>query len=375
MKTPPPIQPVHGGQLRQIAAHFGIPEERLTDFSANINPIGPPASALSAVRRALEHPATLSTYPDLELIELKRAIADYAGVRVENVAVANGFVPLLESALRSRKIERCLLPIPSFYEYRRVLENTNVVVESCPLSPSQGFEYDTDRIIKTLVDRSCDAILLANPQNPAGVLCSAQRMKRLIEMAEPHNITVLLDEAFIDYSPGESVTQQVMELANLIAFRSVTKFFAIAGFRVAYAVGNSNHIGAMNRLIAPWPITSIASDAVRAALSDQVYAEESRLANSQRRAWLERELTRLTIAVFSSNANFILLRFPAEVDVNILWERMIVEEQIVLRSCSNFEGLAAGHLRIAVRSESDNQRLICGLKRVLSGRKLNSRDD
>lgn len=361
------IQPVHGGQLRQIAAHYGIPEERLTDFSANINPIGPPSSVLSVMRRALEHPATLSVYPDLELIELKRTIADYVGVRTENVAVANGFVPLLESALRSRKIERCFLPVPSFHEYRRVLENANVVVDSSCLSPSQGFEYDTDMIVKTLLGHSCDAILIANPQNPSGVLCSAPRMKRLIEMAKPHNVTVLLDEAFIDYSPGESVTRQVMELTNLIAFRSVTKFFAIPGLRVAYAVGNSSQIDAMNRLIAPWPITSIASDAVCAALSDQAYAEESRLANSQRRAWLERELTRLTIAVFSSNANFILLRFPAEVDVNLLWERMIVEEQIVLRSCSNFEGLGAGHLRIAVRSEPDNQRLIRSLKRVLPG--------
>jgi threonine-phosphate decarboxylase len=369
------IQPAHGGQLRQIAAHYRIPEEQLTDFSANINPIGPPSSALTAIRRALEHPATLSAYPDLELIELKRAITDHTGVLVENVAVANGFVPLLESALRSRKIERCLLPVPSFNEYRRALENAAVVVNSYRLSPDQGFAYDADMIVKVLLDRSCDAILIANPQNPSGALCSARRMKRLIEMATQHNITVLLDEAFIDYCPSESLTRQAMELANLIVFRSVTKFFAIAGLRVAYAIGNSNYIAAMNRFIVPWPITSIASDAACAALNDQAYAEESRLANGRRRLWLERELTRLKIAVFSSNANFLLLRFPAEVDVNLLWERMIVEEQIVLRSCANFEELAAGYLRIAVRSEPDNERLIRGLERVLLNLQKNGRDD
>jgi len=375
VKAPPPFQPVHGGQLRQIAMYFGIPEERLTDFSANINPIGPPSSVLTAIRRALEHPATLSAYPDLELIELKQAIADYVGARVENVAVANGFVPLLESALRSRKIKRCLLPVPSFNEYRRILENANVVIDSHRLSPSRGFAYDGDRIVKTLLDRSCDAILLANPQNPSGALCDARRMKSLIEMAAQHNVTILLDEAFIDYSPGESLTRQAMELANLIVFRSITKFFAIPGLRVAYAIGNSNHIGAMNRFIAPWPVTSIASDAACAALGDQAHAEESRIANDRRRRWLERELTRLTIAVFPSNANFFLLRFPAEVDVNLLWESMIVEEQIVLRSCANFEELAEGHIRIAVRSEPDNKRLIHGLKRVISGLQKNGRND
>jgi threonine-phosphate decarboxylase len=328
---------------------------------------------MTAIRGALEHPATLTAYPDLELIELKQAIADYANVRVENIAVANGFAPLLESALRSRKINRCLLPVPSFNEYRRILENANIVVDSHRLSPDQGFAYDADMIVKTLLNRSCDAILIANPQNPSGALCSASRMKRLIEMAAQNNVTVLLDEAFIDYSPAESLTRQAMELVNLIVFRSVTKFFAIPGLRVAYAISNSNHIAAMNRFIAPWPITSIASDAACAALGDQVYAEESRLANDRRRAWLEREFTRLKIGIFPSNANFILLRFPTEVDVNLLWERMIVEEQIVLRSCANFEGLAEEHLRIAVRSEPDNERLIHGLKRVTSGLDINGR--
>jgi threonine-phosphate decarboxylase len=52
--------------------------------------------------------------------------------------------------------------------------------------------------------------------------------------------------------------------------------------------------------------------------------------------------------------------------VDRLWERMIVEEQIVLRSCRNFEGIAPGHLRIAVRAEFENERLISSLERVLS---------
>jgi len=368
MSAPPHIAPpVHGGQLRQIAAQYGIPAERLTDFSANINPIGPPSSVLAAIRRALDQPATLGAYPDLELIELKRTIAEYTGIRPENVAVANGFVPLLGSALRSRKMERCLLPVPSFNEYRSALDNAGIAITPYRLSPDQGFEYEDDAILTAIRGNSCDAILLANPQNPSGALCSAQRMRQLVDMTAQRNVMVLLDEAFIDYCPSESLTRQAMELANLIVFRSVTKFFAIPGLRVAYAVGNSCHIDAMNRFIAPWPITSIASDAVCAALNDEAYAEASRLANEQRRLWLEGELRRLKIASSPSNANFLLLRFPAEVDVNLLWERMILEERLVLRSCTNFEGLAQGHLRIAVRAEPENERLIRGLERVISG--------
>jgi threonine-phosphate decarboxylase len=355
--------PAHGGQLRQIAARFGIPAEQLIDFSANINPDGPPSSVLTAIRRALKHPATLVTYPDLELIELKQTIAEYLGCRRENIAVANGFVPLVDSALRSRKIERCLLPVPCFNEYRSALENAGITIVPRRLSSDRGFEYEKNAILKAIVDNSCNAILLANPQNPSGALCSSQEMKLLIEMAARHNVTVLLDEAFIDYCPNESLTRWSVEQMSLIVFRSVTKFFATPGLRVAYAAGSSRHIEAMNRLIAPWPVTSIASDAVCAALNNKTYAEESRLANERRRRWLEQELARLKIATYPPSANFLLLRFSAEIDVALLWESMIVEEQIVLRSCANFEGLAKEHLRIAVRSESENEKLIRGLER------------
>jgi threonine-phosphate decarboxylase len=367
MSAAPHILPsAHGGQLRKIAARYGISVERLTDFSANINPAGPPSSMQSAIRRALQDLATLATYPDLELMELKQTIAGCVGGQRENIAVANGFVPLLDAALRSLKIERCLLPVPSFSEYRTGLENANVAVTPYRLSPDEDFRYVPNTVRKALLDHSCDAILLANPQNPSGVLSDTERMRRLIEIAAQHKITVLLDEAFIDYRPTQSLTGWSIEQANTITFRSVTKFFAVPGLRVAYAVSNSRNIAAMDRFIAPWPITSLASDAVCAALQDGTYAEESRLANERRRLWLERELARLKIRTYPSSANFLLLRFSDEVDVSLLWERMIVEEQIVLRSCADFEGLSAGHLRIVVRSEEENERLIRGLERVLS---------
>jgi threonine-phosphate decarboxylase len=358
--------PAHGGQLRQIAAQYGIPVERLLDFSANINPAGPPSSVLSAIRRALDEPSTLAMYPDLELVELKSAVAEYTGTQRENIAVANGFVPLLDAALRSLKIKRCLLPIPSFREYRNTLENAGVSIIPYQVSSDEDFRYVSDAILNTLLKHSCDAILLANPQNPSGVICDLDNMQQLIEMAAQSDIMVLLDEAFIDYSPDRSSTQRSIEQRNVIVFRSVTKLFAIPGLRVAYAVSQSSHVDAINCFVAPWPIASFASDAIRAALTDEIYVEESRLANDRRRLWLEKELARLKIVTYPSATNFLLLRFSAEVDVNLLWERLIVEEQIVLRSCSNFEGLQSGHLRIAVRSELENERMIHGLERVLS---------
>jgi threonine-phosphate decarboxylase len=366
MTQPTQNLPAHGGQLRPIATRYGFRPEQLLDFSANINPSGPPASVLVALQRALSDPASLIAYPDLELTRLKKALAEASGIQPENVAVANGFVPLLEAALRSLRVTRCLLPVPSFSEYRQTLANTGVAVAPYHLAQEQRFSYRPDALLRAVLEGDCDALLLANPQNPSGALCEAGRMRGLIEMATQHGIKVLLDEAFIDYVPAESLTRSAIESENLVVFRSVTKFFAIPGLRVAYAVSNASSIQNLNNRLVPWPVTSLASDAVCAALQDNAYAQKTRRENHLRRSWLERELTRLKSFTYPSNTNFLLLRFPEDVDVDLLWETMIVREQIVLRSCANFEGLAPVHLRVAVRSEAENERLVRGLGRSMT---------
>jgi len=365
--TPPTeiLLPAHGGQLRQIAARYGFEPGQLIDFSANINPAGPPASVLIALQQALADPAVLVAYPDLELTELKKALAEASGIFPENIAVANGFVPLLEAALRSFKIARCLLPVPSFSEYRHTLTNAGVEVAHYHLAQDEGFSYQPETLLRAALQGDCDVLLLANPQNPSGALCGARSMRDLIEMAAKHRIKVLLDEAFIDYVPTHSLIRSAIEFENLIVFRSVTKFFAIPGLRVAYAVGGASSIQNLNNRLAPWPVSSLASEAVSVALHDDAYIEETRRENHLRRVWLERELARLKIFTYPSSTNFLLLRFAADVDVQLLWEKMITEEQTVLRSCANFEGLAPVHLRIAVRSEAENERLVHGLERVL----------
>jgi threonine-phosphate decarboxylase len=357
--------PLHGGQLRQIAARYGTSPKTLLDFSANINPAGPPLSVLSTIQRTLRNPETLTAYPDLELTELKEIIAACTKVRPENIVVANGFVPLLGATLRSLNIDRCLLPVPCFSEYRSSLESARVAVTPYQLYPDKDFSYDPDSIVQVSLNNECDAILLANPQNPSGVLCESEQMRQLIAMMGQRGITLLLDEAFIDYCPDHSLAKYAVEQPHVVVFRSLTKFFAIPGLRVSYAVCHAAKAKTLNRFIAPWPITTLASHAACAALGDVAYAEESRIRNEQERLWMTQQLSELKIETYRSRTNFLLLKFPTEVDVNLLWERMIVEQQIVLRSCANFESLETGHLRVAIRSKLENERLIEGLERML----------
>jgi threonine-phosphate decarboxylase len=353
--------PIHGGQLRQIAERFGIPMSELVDFSSNINPDGPPPAVIPALRTSLEDPATLSHYPDLDQPDLKRSIARYAGVSPGNVVIANGFVPLLDSAFHALKIRHCLLPVPAFVEYRSALTRAQIKITAHLLPSDLNFAYGIDAMFAG----DHDAILLANPQNPSGVSCNPQNLLQLVARAAEQNITVLLDEAFIDYIPSDSLSPYVEQFLNLVVFRSVTKFYGVPGLRVAYATAAAQVTRLVGYNLPPWPVSTLASQAVIAALDDTPYAERTRLLNRQRRVKIQSELNELAIHSYNSAANFLLLRLPFDIHPTKFWQRMIVDHHLVLRNCHNYEGLGTGHLRAAVRTDSDNEALVRAMRQTL----------
>jgi threonine-phosphate decarboxylase len=354
--------PLHGGQLRQISERFSIPISDLIDFSANINPDGLPPSVLPILRSSLDDLSVLTSYPDLEETTLKESIAKYCGLSPQQLMVANGFVPLFEGALRTLHIKRCLLPVPAFVEYRRSLANCGVEISPHSMTPISGFQYDA----RHLVDGDHDAIVLANPQNPSGVLTQKDALIDLVRSCAYRDIKVFLDEAFIDYAPSESLTQDVERFSNLIVFRSVTKFHGIPGLRVAYAAANKSLTKLLNEKLPPWPITTLAALAATAALKDEAFATSARSRNEARRTQLRSGLKEQGLNSYPSAANYLLFRLPASILPQMFWERMILEHHFVLRDCSNYEGLAPGHFRCAVRTELENEALVQAIAKVLS---------
>ena len=226
-----------------------------------------------------------------------------------------------------------------------------------PLTAECCFAYDPARMFA----EGAEAVLVANPQNPTGVCHDFRLMCEFVAKACAEGRSVLLDEAFIDYVPGDSLVRMIDRFANLIIFRSVTKFHAMPGLRVAYAVANPALAATMGEQLAPWPITTLASLAVSAAVGDEEYADRGRSENLVRREALASKLGSLGLEVYPSAANFLLFRISSAVDAEMLWRELIVRHGIVLRACANYEGLAAGHFRVAVRTESENEKLVGAL--------------
>jgi threonine-phosphate decarboxylase len=349
----------HGGQLRTLSRRFGIDPASLLDFSANINPDGPPVPVISALQDALLKPATLGEYPDIEEESLRESLATYAGVTAMSVMVANGFVPILSATLQALRLRRCILPVPAFNEYRKVLAQHGVEVEPVVLQCSGNFHYDFDE----LVAKSGDAILVANPQNPTGILAGQAELVRFVELCARRDCYVLLDEAFIDYVPQETLSAFVGRFPNLIVFRSLTKFFGVPGLRVAYGLACEALRLRIASYLPPWSISTLASTGAIEAVKDIPYIERAVIQNERRRNQLAVGLEALSLKTMRGRANYLLFQTPNAAD---LWKKLIFEHGLVLRLCASYESLPDGFLRAAVRNEEDNVLLLSALAKAVS---------
>jgi threonine-phosphate decarboxylase len=360
--------PVHGGQVHAIAARFNLPAAKLLDFSASIVPDGPSPRVALAIANSLGNREELRTYPDLDSQALRLTLGSYANVPESNILVGNGTVPLLSATLRAMGAQRCMLPVPAFGEYRRSLEREGVAVEPWPLSEVAGFQPDLERLIDCCAEGECDALLLTNPHNPTGTVLRAEELSATVQRAQRCGIRILLDEAFIDFVPQESISAHVPELSNLVAFRSITKFFAMAGLRIAYMIAPKHLVAGVRELLAPWPISSLAAVGAIAAMEDKAWVADTLARNRRERENLATQLATLGLTVYPAGANFLFLRLGDDQTNRNVWERLILDHGIVVRNCATFETLDQTYFRVAVLGSDDNQRLIRALESVLNGR-------
>jgi threonine-phosphate decarboxylase len=163
-----------------------------------------------------------------------------------------------------------------------------------------------------------------------------------------------VDESFIDFCPGESVAGNVQKNPYLIVLRSMTKFYALAGLRLGYGIFPLNIAGMLKELKEPWSVNTLAQIAGMAALGEDIYNERTiKIINKQKKA-LEKGLQRLGIDYIPSHANYYLLHTPKAGKI----AEGLAQRGIVVRGCSNFKGLDHRYLRIAVKSQKENELLL-----------------
>jgi len=232
-------------------------------------------------------------------------------------------------------------------------------------SETNGFIPDFASLERAVKERRFDLVILNSPHNPTGMIYPGQALVSLIDTAETHSTRVLLDEAFVDYALPASLVSLAPTKSNLIVLRSLTKFYAMPGLRVGYAVSNARLAAAMQKQIDPWSVSTVALEAGRAALSEGEFAAETCRVNATAREEFAGALNDAGLKVFPSAANFLLAKLPQGSGADL--QQWLERERILIRQCGSFEGLGDAFIRLAVRASPDNLRLVSLIEKWLSG--------
>jgi threonine-phosphate decarboxylase len=349
---------MHGGDVWQVAEELGIPAADLLDFSANINPRGLPRKAQERLAADASDARLLACYPDPSAQRLRAALSERLSVEPDAIVVGPGTESLLAPILRCLEPQRARVPVPAFSEYRRVCEQQRIDLAPFPLERSEFFRTPVDRLCQSI--DACGVVFLNNPHNPSGALLDADEVRRVREAANFSGATLLLDEAFIDYVPSASLVRDAAAQPGLIVLRSLTKFYGCPALRVGCAVAHPETIRRISALLATWPVTQLAIGALAEAVLDRDYAEESLRENTARRQALRESLSKFGLVVFPSAANYLFFELRADMrPASELRTRLIAKHRILIRNCDSYEGLTPGrYLRVAVRTEQENRRLI-----------------
>ena len=340
----------HGGAVSRL---LDASERDLLDFSQNINPLGAPAGALSAARRALDEGA--GRYPDLGYPRLREALAMYLGAPPENIVPTNGGTEALFLAARAAGVGgKALILEPTFSEYAAATRAAGFEpVRRIARRPQDNFRLDLARL-EELEDVAL--VFLCNPNNPTGDVLTRAEVLEVAARLRESGAALVVDEAFADFAPQTSAAAEVSE--DLYVARSLTKFFAIPGLRLGCLVCADP--GRVQEFQPSWSVNAVAAAAGAAAARDRAFVDASVAEVGRLREELFESLEALpTLVPFPGTANFLLVRGPVGLPERLARRRVLV------RGCGPFPGLGPGYFRVAVRGAAENERLLAAIREEL----------
>ena len=331
----------------------------VAQLASNESPLPPHPKVVEAIERAA---VAMNRYPDPGATTLRQRIAERHENEPGRIAVGNGSCEILLAAAEAlcEPGSEIVYAWPSFsmYPYLAALSGAREV--RVPLA--EGGVHDLDAMAAELTAATQLAVV-CNPNNPTGTYLPAERVARFCEQA-PDHVTVILDEAYIEFQQTDDPDSTVDLLArfpNLVVLRTFSKCYGLAGLRVGYAIGSPKFRAAVDAVRQPFSVNAIAQAAAAEAVlhqDDVIRRVEQTIVE---RVFVEESLRDLGLATANSQANFSWVDLAdadeAEAVAGLADRKVLVRPGSVLG--------APGHLRVTYGTRAENERFIAALAELL----------
>ncbi len=336
-----------------------VPGEQLKDkkyikLNTNENPFYTSDRAVERVTKQLL--GGLNRYSDPESKDLHKAIADFYGLKSENVLVTNGSDEALAFAFIAYGKNVCYPDVTyGFYEVLANLFESNAqkiaLNDDFTITPSDYFNAN-----KTVV--------IANPNAQTGIALSIDDIEDIIKN-NPDNV-VIIDQAYVDFGEGNAI-DLIGKYKNLLVINTFSKSRSLAGARVGFAIADSQIIEDLKKVknsFHPYNVNSVSSALAIAAMNDREYFENSVKCVKISREKLTQELKKLGFSVLPSSANFVLAKSE-----KISGEELYIklkDNGVLVRYFSSAK--ISDYVRITVGTDLEMQTLIEKIKLILGAK-------
>ena len=292
----------------------------------------------------------VNRYPDPAQKQLKKLLAGIKGAGAENIFIGNGSDEAIDLCFRvfcNPGRDTAVAIAPSYGMYKVASAINDVRMREVQLE--EDFSLSTEKLFAA-VDSTTKLLWLCSPNNPSGNCFPTDQLTEIIERFDG---IVVLDEAYIDFAPSQSLLPTLMNHPNLIILQTLSKAWGMAGLRLGLAFADSRIIDLFSRVKYPYNINCVTQKMVAERLMRGIERQVAEICSEREKIAGQLKKCRAIEKVYPSSANFVLVKTS---DADRLYDRLI-EGGIIVRNRSRIKG-CEGCLRITVGTPSENEKML-----------------
>lgn len=296
-----------------------------------------------------------SRYPDPQQEALKQKLSEIKQADSRNIFIGNGSDEVIDLAFRifcRPGSDKALICTPTYGMYAVAAALNDVSLVQVPLDPD--FDIDLQALLPQLDDPQLKLVLLCSPNNPTG-----NCLQGIETVLSRFRGIVVVDEAYIDFTPDRSLLKRLNRYPNLIVMQTLSKAWGLAAVRIGIAYASRDIIDLFHNIKPPYNVSTPNQQAALTVLANQALFEGQVSLICKQRAWLEAALKPLPLVqkVYPSGANFLLVAFT---DPERVYKELLAR-QIIVRNRNN---QVPGCLRITIGKPEENRDLVEALQTI-----------
>ena len=348
------LQPYKPGKpVEDVQREYGL--DKVIKLASNENPLGCSPKVKEAISNTFKD---LSIYPDGNATKLKEKLAEFLGVKADEILPTNGLDEMIDLVAKTyvNKGDEVIMADVTFPRY---IQTTEMMGGTPVIVPLKDFTFDLDGILSKITDKT-KMIWICNPNNPTATIVTEDEIVKFFNKV-PEDVLILYDEAYREYATSEDYPHDsikfLKDYPNLLVMRTFSKVYGLAGIRVGYTVGDKGIIENRNKVRGPFNVNILALEAAVAALKDTDFVKQSYDLNLEGKNYLFEEFDKMDFFYTPSETNNIF------VNVGMNGQEVFVEMQkkgVIIRP------MAGDFIRVSIGTMEENKIFIETLKEVLN---------